>query len=165
MKQLFFAYATLLAMVCIGFSSCSSDDDEESGVGSVSTLYGTWQYVRGYAVEDGEKHHEKSISSDDAGYLHFENYSSDVCIVFGDKNGLYYGNSGDSFPFVFDQEEKTLKLGSYTYEVQTLTGNTLELRYYYNGKYTRSSYADGDYESATYQKVSDKVLLDKFGVK
>ena len=85
-----------------------------------------------------------------------------MCIVFGDENGLYNGWSGANFAFVFNQENKTLKIGSSLYSVTVLAGDKLEIKYYYTGK---EKQAEGDHECAVYKKVSDKVLEEKYGFK
>ena len=162
-KMKFWSIMMLVAMVLPLMVACGGDDDDSpAGVGGLESLYGTWRYTSGYAVENGAKHHEKTINADDAGYLHFENHGSDICIVFGNKNGLYYGSNGDNFPFTYNQTDKTLKIGSYTYQVTVLTGDKLEMKYYYTGK---DKQAEGDHECAVYTKVSKKVLEDKYGFK
>ena len=147
MKKLF--YLMVLALMPMFFTACSSDD-EPTDVGSVETLYGTWQQTSGYAIEDGEKHHEKSISADDAEYLKFG--TDGICLVRGGERGHFDGDGFSSYPFNFDEEEKEVKIGYKTLTVEVLSGSTLRLKYYYN--YSSNS-EDG--EVATYKKVSDKI--------
>ena len=143
MKKLF--YLMVLAVMPMFFTACSDDDDESTGVGSVESLYGTWQQTSGYAFEDGAKHHEKSVSADEAEYLKFD--ADGTCLVYGGERGHFY-DTHRSYSFIFDQEEKELRIGSYTFVVDVLSGGTLKLKDEYN---------EDEYVMVTYKKVSDSV--------
>lgn len=142
MKKLL--YLMLLAFVPMCFTACGDDDDDATGVAGVESLYGTWQQASGYAIEDGEKHHEKSYSADNADYLHFG--EDGVCQMIEADHGDFYYRGSQSFNF--DEEDNTLRIGSATYVVVTLSSGKLELRRYWG---------DVDYDCDIYKKVSDSV--------
>lgn len=54
MKQFKFVSYLLVAVLCLGFTSCSSDDDYEI---NAENLLGTWQltHSKGWEIYDGEK--------------------------------------------------------------------------------------------------------------
>jgi len=143
MKKFFYLF--LLALMPICFVACGSDDDEPTGVAGIETLYGTWQQTHGVAFEDGEFHHDNEVSADEAEYLRFDKSGS--CYVVSGDRGIFYNNG--TFSFTFNEENKTLKIGSYSLVVDVLSGGTLKLKYYYQSD---------EYILATYKKVSDSVL-------
>ena len=68
-KKSFYLFAMMMAVVlCVGFTSCSSSDDDDLGSSvDLSNLVGTWEGVSEEArYEDG-----KVIISDMKSYLHF----------------------------------------------------------------------------------------------
>ena len=142
MKKYF--YLLMLAMMPMCFVACGSDDDEPTGVAGVETLYGTWQQTNGVAFEDGAFHHDNDVSADEAEYLRFD--ISGTCAVRGGGNGVFY-NDG-TYSFTFNEESKTLRIGSRSLVVDVLSGGTLKLKYYYTSD---------EYILATYKKVSDSV--------
>ncbi len=142
MKKFF--YLMILALMPMCFVACGSDDDEPTGVAGVETLYGTWQQTNGKAFEDGAYHHDNDVSADEAEYLRFDN--SGTCTVIGGDRGVFYSNG--TYPFTFNEESKSLKVGSRSLTVDVLSGGTLKLRYYYSSD---------EYILATYKKVSDSV--------
>ncbi len=141
MKKYFYLF--LLALMPMSFVACSSDDDA-TGVAGVETLYGTWQQTHGVAFEDGAFHHDNDVSADEAEFLRFDKSGS--CDIIGGDRGIFYYNG--TFPFTFDEESKTLQIGSYSLVVDVLSGRTLKLKYYYQSD---------EYILATYKKVSDSV--------
>ena len=142
MKKYF--YLLMLAMMPMCFVACGSDDDEPTGVAGVETLYGTWQQTHGVAFEDGAFHHDNDVSADEAEYLRFD--KSGTCAVIEGDYGIFY-DSG-TYYFTFDEESKTLRIGSRSLVVDVLSGGTLKLKYYYTSD---------EYILATYKKVSDSV--------
>ena len=138
-------YLFLLALLPICFVACGSDDDEATGVAGVETLYGTWQQTHGVAFEDGAFHHDNDVSANEAEYLHFDKNGS--CYVISGHRGIFYKNG--TFSFTFDEENKTLIIGSYSLVVDVLSGRTMKLKYYDSSD---------EYILATYKKVSDSVL-------
>ncbi len=137
----------MVAMLSLGFTSCGSDDDDDdnaTGVAGIETLYGTWQQTHGVAFENGAFHHDKDVSADEAEYLGFDR--TGTCYVIGGDRGIFFDNG--TFSFIFDQEKETLRVGSYSLEVDVLSSRTLKLKYYYQSD---------EYILATYKKVSDSV--------
>ena len=145
MKKYF--YFLMLAMMPMCFIACGSDDDEPSGVADVETLYGTWQQTHGVAFEGGAFHHDNDVSADEAEYLHFD--KNGTCYVIGGDRGVFF-DSG-TYSFTFNEESKSLRIGSQSLVVDVLSGKTLKLKYYY---------ISDEYILATYKKVSDSVLDD-----
>lgn len=142
MKKFFYLLMLTLMPTC--FFACSSDDDDATGVAGIETLYGTWQQTHGVAFEDGAFHHDNDVSADEAEYLRFDKSGS--CYVVGGDRGIFYNNG--TFSFTFNEESKTLKIGSHSLVVDVLSGGTLKLKYYYQSD---------EYILATYKKVSDSV--------
>lgn len=138
-----------LALMPLCLAACS-DDDDATGVGDVETLYGTWQQTSGYAIEDGEKHHEKSVGKDEAEFLWFDDDGS--CKVRGGDRGVCGLAEGEvrSYRYDFDQEEEQLTIGGTTYYVEVLSSGTLRLRRSYGS----------DSEVAVYKKASNDVWAD-----
>lgn len=128
------------------FASSDSSDDEYG----IETLYGTWQQTNGYAIEDGEKHHEKNVDADEAEYLKFD--ANGTCLVYGGDRGLFYDYTyqSKSFSFNFDQEKMELIIGDRTFVVEILNSGTLKLKEYDNN-------GSGDAIVATYKKTKDGV--------
>ena len=143
MKKLF--YLMVLALMPMFLTACSDDDDEPTGVENAESLYGTWQQTNGYAFEDGAKHHEKSVSADEAEYLKFD--TDGTCSVHGGERG-HFDDVRSSYSFVFNQEEKVLKIGQTTFVVDALSGGILKLK---------DEYKKDEYVMVTYKKVSNSV--------
>lgn len=138
----------VLALMPMCFAACGGDD-EASGVAGVTTLYGTWKATHGVAMEDGELHHDNAISDDEAEYLHFG--EDGTCLVLGGHRGHFYDDG--SYSFSFDEEEKMLRIGSKTFVVDVLSGNTLKLKDIYG----KDSQGREEYVLVTYKKVSDSI--------
>ena len=143
MKKFF--YLMFLAIMPMCFIACGSDDDEPTGVSDVETLYGTWQQTHGVAFEDGAFHHDNDVSADEAEYMRFD--KSGTCYVLSGHRGVFY--SDGTYSFTFDEDNKSLQVGSRSLVVDVLSGGSLKLKYYYS--------AD-EYILATYKKVSDSVM-------
>lgn len=169
MKKNFYSlFAVMMAVVlCVGFTSCSSDDDEDGGSVSLSDLVGTWQCVgwetydaKGNVVPSHPQEYFYHINADGTG----TGYGKDLSGEWGTLH-LRCGFEG-----------KTLVIGSYANddgsagdyvkeEVVTLTQSELMTRFIWNVKL---EYSDG-YGNVTeseeewctyykYKKVSDSVL-------
>lgn len=134
----------MVAMLSVGFTACGDDDDDVTGVAGVESLYGSWQQTRGVAYEDGDFHHEKKVSADDAEYLRFDKDGN--CTVMSGDYGVFDQNG--TFSFSFNEESKSLRAGYQTFVVDGLSNNTLKLKY---------MYSSDEYILATYKKVSDNV--------
>ncbi|MBQ8711720.1 MAG: hypothetical protein IJ551_02675 [Prevotella sp.] len=146
MKKYF--YLLMLAMMPMCFAACGSDDDEPTGVAGVETLYGTWQQTHGVAFEDGAFHHDNDVSADKAEYLYFD--QDGTCVVLAGGHGVLSFSSSGTYSFNFDQESKSLRIGSWSLVVDVLSGGMLKLKYYY-------SPSPDEYILATYKKVSDSI--------
>ena len=142
MKKFF--YLMILALMPMCFVACGSDDDEPTGVAGVETLYGTWQQTHGVAFEDGAFHHDNDVSADEAEYMRFD--KSSTCYIVSGHRGVFY--SDGTYSFTFNEDNKSLRVGSQSLVVDVLSGGTLKLKYYYSSD---------EYILATYKKVSDSV--------
>ena len=142
MKKFF--YLMILALMPMCFAACGSDDDEPTGVAGVETLYGTWQQTHGVAFEDGAFHHDNDVSADEAEYMRFD--KSGTCYIVSGHRGVFY--SDGTYSFTFNEDNKSLRVGSRSLVVDVLSGGTLKLKYYYSSD---------EYILATYKKVSDSV--------
>ena len=104
-----------------------SDDDEATDIGGVEALYGTWQQTNGYAIEDGEKHHEKNVGPDEAEYLKFD--VNGTCTVCGGSRGIFYEytHENKSYSFSFNQEKEELIIGDRILTIEILSSDALRL--------------------------------------
>lgn len=135
MKQFKFVSYLLVAVLCLGFASCSSDDDEINI--SSEDIIGTWEhtYSKGYR-----------INKTDAGRVEWDLDRGDTFFVFNDNNT---GNREDpSFSDVFSWKLETNKIifqfsawsEPDTYTIKSLTADKLifeemedtESYYYYS---------------------------------
>lgn len=138
-KNSFYLFAMMMvAMVCVGFASCSSDDDDEGDAG----LVGTWHYV------SYETHYNNGkVEVNDPNRYGVESYwhfNAD-----GTMDGYeYWEGKFDVAHFTYKYEGKTLTMDEFEYEVISLTKTELKIK---------QNNSDG-YIIETHVKVSDSVI-------
>ena len=139
MKTFRILAALMMAVVCVGLSSCSKDNDEK--IGSTDDLVGKWELIwtKGWETDsDGTK--EEWDEADSGQYLTF------------DKDGTGYGSDdyGTNNPYTWKLDGKKL-IVSYskfdatdTFIIETLNKSTLTI--------TISD--DDESDTSTYKKIS-----------
>ena len=141
-KRCFYLFAMMVAVVlCVGFASCSSDDDE-GGSGNTGSIVGTWQLV----VEEEYDESGELLDSDNVKgeqiYYRFNN----------DMTGFEY-ERGRKYPFTYTLIGNILAIteegySADEYEIVTLTKSELAIKSEYYG----------GYDIERYQKVSDSSI-------
>ncbi|WP_294620017.1 lipocalin family protein [uncultured Bacteroides sp.] len=140
--ELKFWLSCMVMALCVGFTSCSDDDDEGIAGDAKTLIIGTWQstWNKGYEIYDGEKEEWD------------EAYTDEVYTFKKDGTGTYkdeYDNSTD--PFTWSVSGNKLKL---TYDdndsdevvIKTLNENTAVLVVQYKDKDTEY------YDEMTFKK-------------
>lgn len=139
MKAFRILAALMMAVVCVGLSSCSKDDDEK--VGSTDDLVGKWEltWTKGWEMDsDGTK--EEWDEADDRQFFIFKND--------GTGYEAYKENVADKYPYTWklNGNKLTLTYDNYedVYKVETLNKSTLII--------TISD--DDESDTSTYKKIS-----------
>ncbi|MCH5307334.1 MAG: lipocalin family protein [Prevotella sp.] len=116
----------IMALVCVGFTACSSDDDGNGG-GS-GTLTGSWVETRieGWEIDSrvGKQDLTENIPAKEACVLTFK---SDGTCTEVSPSGRSTSMSG---PYSYNASNKTLTIEgghTYTFKVETLTSTKLSL--------------------------------------
>lgn len=139
MKAFRILAALMMAVVCVGLSSCSKDDDEK--IGSTDDLVGKWEltWTKGWEMDsDGTK--EEWDEADDRQFFIFKND--------GTGYEAYKENAADKYPYTWklNGNKLTLTYDNYedVYKVETLNKSTLII--------TISD--DDESDTSTYKKIS-----------
>lgn len=141
-KNSFYLFAMMMAVVlCVGFTSCSSDDDDEGDAG----LVGTWRYV------SYETHYNNGkvevMDPNSYGVESYWHFNAD-----GTMDGYEsYRGEFDVAHFTYKYEGKTLIVDEVEYEVISLTKTELKIKRNESDRYTIE----------THVKVSDSVIPDE----
>lgn len=135
MRTFNFLAALMMAVVCVGLSSCSKDDDEK--IGSTDDLVGKWSLTwnKGWEMDsDGTK--EEWDEADSGTTYVFKN------------DGTGYEDIGSQYPFTWklNGNKLTITYSQYedVYKVETLNKSTLII--------TISD--DDESNTYTYKKIS-----------
>lgn len=129
--------ALMMAVVCVGLSSCSKDDDEK--IGSTDDLVGKWQltWTKGWEVDSDGSRYEWD-EADDGQFFIFNN----------DGTGYETENNVDKYPYTWklNGNKLTLTYDGYEdiYQVENLNKSTLKM--------TISDEEESD--TSTYKKIS-----------
>ncbi|MCD8030656.1 MAG: hypothetical protein LUF85_07520 [Bacteroides sp.] len=153
MTKKFFGIVFIAIVLCIGFASCSSDDDKEVDI-TTDNLLGTWRatYEEGWWIEDGEK---TNYTSDD--WEDWDDYIMTVQLN-EDGSGIYTEEAKDSdykSTGEFDWEiqgKNKIRLSRYVYNfinptIVKLSSDTMILE-------ETEEYEEGDeYIKVTFKRV------------
>lgn len=91
-KNFYYLFAMMMAVVlCVGFTSCGSDDDE-GGSGNSNPLVGTWQQVSDEIYNGDDVH----VSYPSNTYKHFN----------ADGTGFLYSKGDDWYVFRFSYKKE-----------------------------------------------------------
>lgn len=140
MKQFKFVSYLLVAVLCLGFSSCSSDDDDYEI--NEENLAGTWQltHTKGWKIEFGEKNEWDRDET---------HYFNAISIKIDEKSSYISGEGDDREELILTWELKgdrfvyTIPGNTSNFTVRSLSAKHLVLiedysEYYYNElTYTR----------------------------
>lgn len=151
-KNSFYLFAMMMAVVlCVGFASCSSDDDE-GGSGNTNSFVGTWMWL------SDETHYSNGTMDDydinDQHYYQFKTNGIVVLYTYYD-NKLYIENG----KYSYDEKTKTLTFswsgdGDYENEKREIIScSDVEMKW-------KSNKDGSSYVVSTYMKVKDSVLDD-----
>ena len=140
-KNSFYLFAMMMAVVlCVGFTSCSSDDDDEGN----PSLVGTWKFVSYEMHYYGGKVEVVEMNEYEPFYWHFN--------ADGTMDGYEsYRGEFDVAHFTYKYEGKTLIVDEVEYEVISLTKTELKIKRNESDRYTIE----------THVKVSDSVIPDE----
>ncbi len=153
MGKMKFYINCLLAIMFLGFSACS--DDDEDGVGSASELVGTWEKVsctyqwkeNGKVVdEETDNENDRRITFNEDGTYQVSEYYNKW---YWDDAGMWsYKNGKLTIRSTYEGEN-----WSGTATVKELTSSKLVFEYI--NKYTEDGTSYEDYELSEYRKISD----------
>lgn len=135
MKQFKILNYLLVAVLCLGFASCSDDDDDYDP----AELVGTWQWVRSEGWEINDE--GKRVPFD-------EDYTEDLdfYVFNADNTGYYYwggnpANVNDDFTWSLKGNKITISYGEpYSGYIVELNKNRVVVEYSWEDEYTKDTY-------------------------
>lgn len=138
----------MVAMLCVGFTSCGGDDDDEDGGISKKALVGTWELVHKYSRwgvsrAGGSGEYESDITKDDTSY-NVISFTADGIYHFTNWDWRGKVNRDETLSYSVSGSKLTLTDGAHSveYNILTLTATTLIIEHGTN-----------EYERLTYAKV------------
>lgn len=155
-KKSFYLWAMMLvAVLCVGFTSCDNDDDDDDeDVVTGEGIVGTWQFISvdnhfydGHVETENFEPYESIFSQ-------FIKFNANGTGTFYEYEGGY-GWDVDGFRYTYDAENQLIitdEDGTQALEVRSLTDKNLVI------KFKDTDDNDVDYQVQTYKRVSeDKV--------
>ena len=117
MKKYFSIWSMVVLMtMCVGFSSCSKDDD---GGGNDNSLVGKWEAIEDFILINGSWESDYKYTAGECIWT-----IDNTHIVSQDKNDLM---SGQKIPYSYNSSKKELTYLGMTFNVLKLTSTEFEL--------------------------------------
>ena len=152
-KKSFYLFTMMMAVVlCVGFTSCGSDDDDGPELGSASGLVGTWQWIKVEThYSEGNVDIRDFEDDDETTYFHFNADGTGAIYIYNYWQEYW---SKDLLKYQLDGKKLTL-IDKWGYEsmneIVSLSKSELKLRGVDDDD-------DSYYSTLTLRKVSDSVI-------
>ena len=128
MKKFGFLLSFLMMALCVGFTSCSDDDDEKGGQITAS-IVGTWQstWESGYEIEDGEKDEWSEEYTEEILTFNADGTATNPSLSDGYSDNFTWKISGNQLILCSGEDVEV-------YNSKTLNSTTLVIYEYYKEK-------------------------------